>query len=63
VKRCRSLSQVPSASRYGAYCTNSETICLPGGASAGSYAVGMPTSIIGSAEVRPYFASSQARSM
>src|ERR1035438_1025913 len=38
-------------------------MCLPGGASDGSYTVGMVISIIGECEGWPYLASSQARSM
>ena len=35
----RRSSHVPSASSYGAYCTNADMVCLPGGATVGSYAV------------------------
>jgi hypothetical protein len=35
----RRVSQVPSARWYGAYCTNADIVCLPGGATDGSYAV------------------------
>src|SRR6476619_7190273 len=53
-----SSSQVPLLSLYGAYCTNIDMRCLPGGATVESSADGIVHSTIGSRDGRPYFASS-----
>ena len=62
-KVSRSASQHPSRSAYGAYCTNSDARCSPGGATVGSTTEGIVSSMTGAVEGRPYFASSWARSM
>jgi hypothetical protein len=59
----RRSSQDPSRSSYGAYCTNIDIRWRPGGATVSSTAEGIVRSSTGSAEGRPYLASSNARSM
>src|ERR1051326_2231095 len=61
-KGSRSSSHVASRRVYGAYCRKIPMMCLPGGASDGSYIVGTVNSSKGRSEGRPYLASSQARS-
>ena len=53
-------SQTAPLSRYGVYCAKIDIMCLPGGASDWSYAVGMVISSSGSRDGAPYLASSQA---
>src|SRR3954469_13799807 len=51
-------SHVPVFSLYGAYCTNIDIRCLPGGATVGSSDDGIVHSTIGSRDGMPYLASS-----
>src|SRR5690606_21542801 len=62
-KASRCSSHLPSARWNGAYCTKHDITCLPGGATVGSLSEGMTMSMYGRRENRPYFASSNARSM
>ena len=59
--RSRAASASP-AGAYGTYCTIADSTCRPGGASEGSFTVGIVTSIAGAAEHSPYFEWFQARS-
>lgn len=54
----RVSSQMPSLSRYGAYCTRIDLMCYPFGASSGSVSEGITASRKGCREGAPYFASS-----
>src|SRR5579871_1418494 len=54
-----SVSQLsPGRNLYGAYCTEHDMTCLPGGATDGSVSEGITISMYGRGEKFPYFAAS-----